>query len=375
MHDVAIVGAGLAGAALAHHLAVGGARVLLLEALRYPTHKLCGEFLSPEAQGLCRRLGLSLAAAGAVPIRRVVMTGVGGARWAAPLPGEALGLSRRALDPLLFDVACAAGADGEQEAEARDIAGRAGHFTVRYHRRGAELKAAARLVVLAHGKRGRLDHALGRRFVQEAQPYVAFKTHYAGLGLGDTIEVHGFSGGYLGLSAVEGGRVNACLLARAAVLREAGRSYGALLAHMGAGNAALAARLRGAEPLLPRPLAVGQVAFGRKELAVREVLTVGDAAALIAPLCGDGMAMALRGAELLAPLLLEHLGAGGAFAALAAAYQRRFDAEFRRRLALGRLLQAGLLRPGVTALGLRALCGAPALGAWLIRATRGAQVT
>src|SRR3954463_3381750 len=107
MYDAVVIGAGLAGCSAAPQLARRGRRVLLLEAERYPVHKMCGEFLSPEPRRLFRALGVEteVDALGAVPIRRVAVPSPAGAGWRGRLPGEALGLSRWALDPALFDAA------------------------------------------------------------------------------------------------------------------------------------------------------------------------------------------------------------------------------------------------------------------------------
>ena len=59
------VGGGLAGAAFALELARNGAPVLILEGTRAAHHKVCGEFLSAEAQALIAYLGLDLQAMGA----------------------------------------------------------------------------------------------------------------------------------------------------------------------------------------------------------------------------------------------------------------------------------------------------------------------
>jgi flavin-dependent dehydrogenase len=47
-YDIAIVGAGPAGSSAAIRLATSGQSVLLIDKARFPRHKLCGEFVSPE---------------------------------------------------------------------------------------------------------------------------------------------------------------------------------------------------------------------------------------------------------------------------------------------------------------------------------------
>src|SRR5437016_13078771 len=54
--DVAVIGAGPAGCAAAIAAARAGASVRLFERGPYPRHKVCGEFVSPEALALLREL-------------------------------------------------------------------------------------------------------------------------------------------------------------------------------------------------------------------------------------------------------------------------------------------------------------------------------
>ena len=81
---VIVVGGGVAGAAFALELARNGQRVVLLERTRNPHHKVCGEFLSEEAQLVLSSFGLDLEALGATSINRFRL--VKGERHATDAP-------------------------------------------------------------------------------------------------------------------------------------------------------------------------------------------------------------------------------------------------------------------------------------------------
>lgn len=373
--DAVVIGAGLAGCGVAIGLARRGHSVLLLEAERYPVHKLCGEFLSPEATTSLEALGVDRAVrdAGAVEIRRVAVTSATGAVWREELPGAALGVSRRTLDPILFGAAREAGADAREGARVTEIEGEGEHgFLVRYTSDGHEDEVEARLVVGCYGKRSPLDRRLGRAFLDRRHDFVAFKAHHRGADFGDCIELHGFEGGYCGMSHVEGGAVNVCLIAWTRSLREAGSSFAALRDRALRTNPHLAARLDQLEPVTDDVLAIAQVPFAFKELFARDVMMVGDTAGMIAPLCGDGMAMALRAAELAVPPASEFLAGRVSFAELRARYTRAWRREFAPRMRLGLALQEALFRPRISRIGIATLNRAPWLGRAIVWATRGA---
>ena len=83
-YDAVIIGGGVAGCSAAIQMAGEGHRVLLLEKKRYPSYKLCGEFLSVEVLGMFERLGVREAVwqAGARPIDHTVITTTDGEPWA-----------------------------------------------------------------------------------------------------------------------------------------------------------------------------------------------------------------------------------------------------------------------------------------------------
>ena len=102
--DVVVVGAGLAGCAVATLLARSGASVTLLEAHRDPRHhkRTCTHYLQPGAVPVLERLDLgpALARAGAVPNTADVWTRWGWIRPSDRVP-HGLDVRRSTLDPLL----------------------------------------------------------------------------------------------------------------------------------------------------------------------------------------------------------------------------------------------------------------------------------
>ena len=113
------------------------------------------------------------------------------------------------------------------------------------------------------------------------------------------------------------------------------------------------------------------MAFGPKPPVEADVLMAGDAAGLITPLAGDGIAMALRGGQLAAAHVLAGLrDRQQSPAQLRSAYARAWQREFGARLRVGRFAQAFLLRPRFMAVAVRLLRALPALGAYFVTHTR-----
>ena len=363
--DVVIVGAGPAGATAAATLALAGRDVLLLEKDQFPRDKLCGEFLSGEAERW-------LDATGALePLRKLapphihdasfVVPSGGRARIALPAPG--IGISRRRLDHTLFDAAVAAGANGVTKAEVVRIDDRDVEV-----RRGDETSTVrADVIVAAHGRRARLDKQLGRQFIERRHPYVGLKRHHEDLGTGleGQIELFVFDGGYCGMSHVEGGTMNVCMLVEERFVRAlGGAEWGLVTTEIARRHAAFGARL---ETLAPKdePVAVAQIPFEDKERHHGSTLFAGDAAAMIAPLTGDGQAMAIESGAMLAELVLANPPDR-----LPEVWDRTWRKRFAPRLTLARNLQRALLSPRTA----RALVGTvgrfPSVGRALARMTR-----
>jgi menaquinone-9 beta-reductase len=369
IYDVIVVGAGLAGSSAAIQLAQEGLSVLLLEQQRYPAHKLCGEFLSVEVLAYFARLGLTAAIASAHPhaIRHSVLTTCSGATFEHPLPGVALGLSRYQLDLLLFERAIAVGATGH---DGTTVKGIAGDFVEGFSVATSRGAFQSRMVLAAHGKRSTLDQKLKRRFVQKKSPWVAFKAHCEGLTLPGTIELHSFPGGYCGLSMIETGQVNLCWIGHERVLQGSrDRNLPDALYE----NPALRDRLQRLRIVPTVQHRLSQISFAMKGNFEGDICAIGDTAGMITPLCGDGMAMALRSAELAVPLAIDYL-AGGSARRFKRQYAQDWRREFGLRLRLGRLVHGGFVRPGLAEVCVGVCRTVPEVGNWSIRNTRGEAI-
>lgn len=277
-----IVGGGPAGAAAAIGLARAGAMPLVIERSPGERDLVCGGFLGWDALARLRQLGLDVAALGARPIHRLRLV-AGNKVVERPLPKPAAGLSRRRLDASLLRLAEAEGAVVLRGRAARAVEGR----QVRLDD-GEEIAADALFVATGkHELRGAAREIGGRnvsvglRAALPASP--ALERDLAGV-----IELHLYDGGYAGLLLQEDGQVNLCLSAAQARMTE-GRE--ALLASLWAETPRLADRVGSPADEWE---AVAGVPYGwRARLTEPQVYRVGDQAAVIASLAGDGIAIAL----------------------------------------------------------------------------------
>jgi flavin-dependent dehydrogenase len=374
MHDIVIIGAGLAGSSLAAELAGRGWDVVLLERRQLAQqHKVCGEFLSPESQDSLRAMGLydAVAALGPAPMTDAVLLSRRGVQLRVRLPGRAWGVSRFALDAALMEAAAQRGAAVRLGAAVSAVQAEQGSYEVIISGRGdATTSVRARAVVAACGRHPPPGLRTSADAPHARPSYVGVKCHYAGLDLPAEVRLYLFDGGYVGLCPIEGGRANVCMLVDRATFAQAG-SVPAMIARAGELNPTFARHLAGGRALPEAAVAVAPVDTGRPAAPWDRFARIGDAAVMIPPLCGDGMAMALRGAELCAPLAHAFLRGDRSLAAWQAAHCAAWHHEFDGPVWIGRQLQHLLSLPGVsgTLLGIGALL--PPLSSRLVRATRG----
>jgi flavin-dependent dehydrogenase len=374
--DIVILGAGLAGSSLATVLSSLGWDVLLLERRTLPSHKVCGEFLSPESQASLLALGLydSVAALEPAPMRHAMLTTPAGVRLRVGLPGDAWGVSRFALDATLVQAAAQAGAEVRmgETATAVAVSGHGCTIETRTAQRRITIHARAAIAACGRHPLPALRPAAERAAAPARQSYVGVTCHYRNVEMPAQVELYLVPGGYVGLGPVEQGTVNLCLLATRESFKQAGGNIEGMLDAVARWNPALGRRLVGGQVAEGSQMAVSPVDTGRPATVWEQVARVGDAVTMIPPLCGDGMAMALRSAELCAPLAHEFLQGHLSLAGWEASYRARWQAEFEQTLRVGRRLQALLALPGVADTLLTVGNLLPFLAAHLVKATRGA---
>jgi flavin-dependent dehydrogenase len=275
----------------------------------------------------------------------------------------------------MIDQARAAGVQVQEGSRVATVSGSLlGGFYLTVQSNGAWREVEAQTVIGAQGKRSRLDAALGRQFIARPQPFVALKAHFWGPAIPGRIELHAFPGGYCGLSEIEGDRRNLCLLVSQAVFQRrrqgAGDPVSNFIEWMGTQDSSLGEWLTQAERIHPW-IAIAQVPFSPKPPLEQDVLMAGDAAGLIVPLAGDGIAMALESGQLASDCLLRYLAGEWTEEDVRNQYPALWRARFGKRMRWARSLQPLLMSPTVTPLIIRILLLLPALGNALIVNTRG----
>ena len=369
-HQVIIIGGGLAGLSAGIHLARRGIRVMIIEKDDFPRHKVCGEYVSREIGGYLKDLGADLEPLQAPLIKRFLLSGVDGKSVLTSLATGGWGLSRYAFDFHLYNRAQECGVKILKET-VTGVVSDEGKFRIDTLK-GSAFQAV--VVLGAFGKRSRLDQSLERPFFEKKTRWMAIKSHYEHPDFPeDLVALHHFRGGYCGLSRTESGAVNLCYLTTVDAYKS-GSGEGGFGEDLLAQNPHLESFLSRSRPLFKKPLGIAQVSFARKSAVVDHILMLGDAAGLLHPLCGNGMAMAVRSAKLAAELTLERLSNRMSSQQMERAYIKGWNSQFRNRIRTGRVLQRLLLNQKASSMAMPVLKSMPGLLPRIISATHGTQL-
>lgn len=170
--------------------------------------------------------------------------------------------------------------------------------------------------------------------------YVGIKYHLRYPHPTDTIALHNFPGGYCGLSRIEDGKSCLCYLTTAKNLAQSGQSIQRMEADILWRNPRLKEIFTKGEFLFDKPVVISQVSFAKKTQTENHVLLLGDAAGSIAPLCGNGMSMAMHGSLLAFEAIECYLNNKTDCIGMEESYARCWNRTFGNRMAIGRFLQS-----------------------------------
>ncbi len=370
--DAVIVGGGLAGLSLAIQLAEAKRSVVVLEKKRYPFHRVCGEYVSMESWHFLERIGLPLREMQLPLINSLQVSSAGGNLITHPLVPGGFGISRFLLDSSLAAIARSKGATILEDTRAEEITLQGDLMVVQAGRK----EYPAKVVIGAFGKRSNLDKTLQRSYItlpkKADSNWVGVKYHIKSDLAPDCIQLHNFKGGYCGISKVEGDRYCLCYLTKAENLKAFGGNIRDMEDQLLSLNPLLKKIFMNRDPFLfEQPETISQISFENKKAVEKHVLMVGDAAGLIAPLCGNGMSMAFKGAALCFSLLEKFLDSEISRMEMEQSYGKLWKQHFSSRLNAGRLLQPLLVNTSLSTPSIGLLKRFPFIMKQVIKATHG----
>lgn len=330
-YDVGVIGAGIAGSCLAILLADAGKSVVVFEKEEYPSHKVCGEFISLESYEFFKSLGLLLDEWNLPIIKNLQLTSQKGGELNTTLNIGGFGLSRYKLDFELAEQMKRSGVHFHPKTKVREvtkgsISTSKGHFE-------------AGLIIGSHGKYA--SGYLKNPKSATKSNYIGVKYHIKGNFRDDLISLHSFDGGYCGMSKIEDDLYCLCYLADASKLKDNQNDINALEENILFRNKKLKKVYQQAEFVWKKPLVISNVKFNKQALFNEEMLFVGDAAGSISPLSGNGMSIAARSALVLSQLILDEPN----FAKLTSRYNKEWDRIFGGRVNKAELLNTIMLNP------------------------------
>lgn len=369
--EVAIVGGGPAGAAVATRLADAGVEVALFERLAAPRWRASGVYSSPSTSLAMLDLGLPPEHVARLvrPVSELVVETVAGAscRLAHGDAGPAVGVDRVRLEEALLRRARATGAEIHEGAAVRAVTlpdrdGPQGGVRLDVSLPGTgQLVFGARLVVGADGPRSLVARSAGvpaRRPIRRAGVTV-HRADPAAAPEGEpmTARLVFGRGWYCGATPVPGARVNLGMVfdervfrARLALAGGPGEVVEGIVAEVPR-STRVAEAWREAAPTDAVAVAL-PLAHRVRRLAGPRFLLVGDSAGFIDPVSGEGLHRAFLTAELAADAI-GRWRAGDRDALLR--YDRLLRRRFARKDLISWLLQLFMTRPGLLEYAVRRL--------------------
>lgn len=200
--EYVILGGGVAGLCAAKRLLELGIQPLVIEGGNYPSHKVCGEFISPSSLSILSKWDIH-----PLPIHEI--------QWSTPshtlkipLRKPAGSLSHISLDPELADQIRKQSALLWTEKKVTKITPACSEGFWHHLELSCGKNIRAKHLLIATG---RLPNVLGKN---HSPKYMGIKSHFSGLNLKSVLTMFSFPGAYLGIVPVENEKYNLACLAK-----------------------------------------------------------------------------------------------------------------------------------------------------------------
>ncbi|MFC4740134.1 NAD(P)/FAD-dependent oxidoreductase [Flavobacterium ponti] len=365
-NEISIIGGGLAGLTGGIDLLKRNFKVVLFEKNDYPKHKVCGEFISNEVLPYLSDLGLKIESLQPTIINKTQLSTYSGKTIESDLSLGGFGISRYVLDNFLYNKFLELG--GKVIKEVVTKVGFSNEIFTIFTQSNTIYES--KIVLGAFGKRSNLDMQLHRKFIQQKSPWLAVKAHYSGKFPNDLVGLHNFKGGYCGVSKVENDVINICYLVKYKSFKKY-KDIKDFQENVLYKNKNLESIFKESQIIFKKPLTISQISFEDKPKIENHMLMIGDAAGLIHPLCGNGMAMAIHSSKISCDLVTDYLQEKISRATLESKYQQIWNKTFQKRLNFGKFLSKLLLNSYLSKITMSILIAFPFLLPIIIKKTHG----
>ena len=362
--DCLIIGGGLAGLTLAIQLAKNKRSVLLVEKNTYPFQKVCGEYISMESWDFLETLGANLGALNLPKINQLRVSAHAGFTIESKLEMGGFGIQRYTLDHRLAEIAKENGVQIIENCSALDVQLTDGNYAVKTTKGTFNAK-------LVCGSYGKIDPSFVERKGQQKGKYIGVKYHIKRSFPDNLIELHNFKNGYCGISKVDDGNYCLCYLTTTKNLNDNGNNIKQMEQNILMKNPFLRTYFSESEFMNEKPIAISQIGFRKKTACQNNIILLGDAAGAIAPLCGNGMSIAMRSSKILAGHLEDFFRQKIEKQELIDRYTKEWNTHFSFRIKTGFYLQKLFGKRLTTLWMLKLLSKTPRLLRRILRMTHG----
>ncbi len=376
-YDIAIVGGGPAGSTAALYLYDLGFNVCLIEKKNFPREILCGEFLSREVIDTLKNLNFfdGFLKLNPNPITKFKLYNDNNSFFEAKLKFSAYGIKRGIFDNFLLDVVKKKGVAVLQPVEVKEIIHSKEFITLVVNNDQSSQTIVCNKVIAAYGKQNILDKKLNRNFVTKKSFLNGVKFHVDESLFNvlekDAIQIFAAKGIYCGINSVDENIATVCFLENRQMTQNNPRDQIKTLMD-GNKNFELIFANGFINSVNDLPVyGTGNIFLGKRELVKNGIYFIGDSSAVIAPLAGDGIGMAMQSAKLISKTFDKQRSDELDDFQTELFYKREWGRLFRKRILIAKLIQNIIMNNYFRRIGYSIIKTFPGLLESIITATRG----